>query len=260
MYFKEIRARHLYEIQGGIRWFLCTYRALIPWHDQFIYQPIRILASNVSIFRSLKFHNNFLTNKKNSNWYSALCFVHHLSTEALFEQVRFPSNQNFRWKFRKLSVSNSVERLFFFHLGEELRFQFQICNLIGRPKNLHDGAVMAQKRQQNWKWVFCANGMVNSLSVGWNGKRSTSEGHLFLPENFRWIRAFYLHFNRLNGKFSLMESAQKFRDTFGLEIRKPGGSKYDPEILTFYRSSILTGFSKCEEQSGFNCNRSIAGK
>jgi len=39
-------------------------------------------------------------------------------------------------------------------------------------------------------------------------KWSTSEGRPFVPENFQWIRACHLHFNRLNRKFRRNEKCQ----------------------------------------------------
>ena len=91
----------------------------------------------------------------------------------------FHSDTIFDWKFRKFLM----ERLFF--------QSFQTCNLIGRSKNVRDGAT---KRQQNGNGNFVQIEREFTFQKKW----STSNDVPFVPKNFRLIRAYHLHFNRLN--------------------------------------------------------------
>ena len=70
---------------------------------------------------------------------------------------------------------------------------------------------------------ICANGTVISVPTGWNGKRGVPPKAQcpFVPENFHLIRAFHLHFNRLDRKFWLNGKRPRF--TNGMTRGIPGG-------------------------------------
>ena len=79
----------------------------------------------------------------------------------------------FGWTFQKFSTSNG--KAIFSHSFHHS------C----------DGAMVVQE-DNNWKWKFCANGMVISMILT---SSNTSKGCLF-KGNFQKICAFPLHFNQ----------------------------------------------------------------
>lgn len=101
------------------------------------------------------------------------------------------AKRNFRFKIPETFRAN------FFHQGEELRFQFQICNVNSRPKNSSDGT----RSQRNGKLVFRWYGNFRSKKKWSNADRRSP----VCSGNFRLTRSFYLYFNWMSRKFWLNE-------------------------------------------------------
>ena len=110
----------------------------------------------------------------------------------------------FGWTFQKFSTSNG--KAIFSHSFHHS------C----------DGAMVVQE-DNNWKWKFCANGMVISMILtSWN----TSKGCLF-KGNFQKICAFPLHFNQFGLHFgSCNEKFHEFANCcklFNIALNLRGG-------------------------------------
>ena len=74
-------------------------------------------------------------------------------------------------------------------------------------------------------------------------KWSTSEGRLFVPENFHLSRAFHLHFNQLDWKFWLNEKHSRLRSVGFSALDVPPGlqapvAKKTGEQMVYYSELV----------------------
>ena len=110
------------------------------------------------------------------------------------------------------SVSTVVQALGHFPFRQNFRFENLAISVVDQ-KSKSDGARTWYKRKQKkWKFLCKWNGNFRSSWLE-RKKWSTSEGCLFVPENFHLVRAFHLHFNRLNRKTCLIGKRPRSRHT-----------------------------------------------